>query len=176
MEPVYAKYKIIVIGEPSVGKTTLMLRYTEKKFKELYIPTVGVQVSVKQVHAKIGKEKKLIELNIWDIGGHSKFHNVRKMFYAGANAYLLLYDITSAESYEGTTFWQEDLEKEVGTLYGILIGNKKDLRKERVIEEKKGVELAKNFNLEFRETSAKTGENVNEVFDLLAENLLKIYG
>jgi small GTP-binding protein len=171
------KWKVIVIGEPTVGKTTLMLQYTERKFHELYIPTVGVQVSVKQVPIKIEKtkEKKMIELNIWDIAGHIKFQNIRKIFYEGAHAFLLLYDLTNKATYEGTSFWYDDLTKKIGKQYGILIGNKKDLHKERVISEEEGKELATNLNLDFIETSAKTGENVNESFEMITHKLLKLY-
>ncbi|HUY01129.1 MAG TPA: Rab family GTPase [Candidatus Deferrimicrobium sp.] len=172
------KWKVITIGEPTVGKTTLMLQYTERKFHELYIPTVGVQVSVKQVPIKIEKtkEKKLIELNIWDVAGHIKFQNIRKVFYEGAHAFLLLYDLTNKASYDGISYWYEDLTKIIGKQYGILIGNKKDLQKERVITEEEGIELATNLNLDFMETSAKTGENVNDVFEILTQNLLKMHG
>ena len=141
------KWKVIVLGDPTVGKTTLMLRYTEKKFNELYIPTVGVQVSVKQVPVKLGKEKALVDLNIWDIAGHSKFQDIRKIFYEGANAFLLLYDITNEATFEGTEYWADDLRKIIGEQDGILIGNKRDLEKKRVIKEGAGEDKAIAFKL-----------------------------
>ena len=169
------KWKIIVIGDGSVGKTTLMLQYTEKKFKELYIPTVGVQVSIKLVPIKVGKEKRMIELTIWDIAGQTKFEHIRKIFYEGASAYLILYDITKRNSFEGISYWINDIAWVIGDKYGILIGNKKDLAKYRVVSEEEGKALAAEYHLDFMETSAKTGENVNNVFEQITKNLLKLY-
>lgn len=177
MEIAY-KWKVVVIGEPTVGKTTLMLQYTESHFKELYIPTVGVQVSIKKVVVKNEKTKKkeLIDLTIWDIAGHSKFHEIRKVFYEGATAFLLLYDITNEASFEGTSFWTNDVTKIIGNSYGMLIGNKHDLQKDRVITESRGQKLATTLRLDFMETSAKTGENVNNVFETVTRKLLTLYG
>ena len=169
------KWKVVVIGDPTVGKTSLMLKYTEKKFNELYIPTVGVQVSIKQVPIKIDKERALVDLNIWDIAGHIKFQHIRKVFYEGTSAFLLLYDITNEATFEGLTYWHEDISKTIGNQYGILIGNKEDLHKDRVIGEGKGEKRAVEFGLDFLETSAKTGENVEKVFEMLTSKLITLY-
>lgn len=169
------KWKIIVVGDGSVGKTTLMLQYTEKKFHELYIPTVGVQVSIKTVPIRIGKEKRMIELTIWDIAGQTKFEHIRKIFYEGASAYLILYDITKQDTFDGISYWVNDIAWVIGDKYGILIGNKKDLAKHRVISEEQGKALAAEYNLDFMETSAKTGDNVNKVFEFMTTNLSRIY-
>jgi len=169
------KWKIIVVGDGSVGKTTLMLQYTEKKFNELYIPTVGVQVSIKVVPIKVGKEKRSVELTIWDIAGQTKFEHIRKIFYEGASAYIILYDITKQNTFDGISYWVNDVAWAIGDKYGILIGNKKDLAKYRVIGEDQGKELAAEYHLDFLETSAKTGENVNKVFELITKNLMNLY-
>jgi small GTP-binding protein len=172
------KWKIAVVGDGSVGKTTLMLQYTEKKFHELYIPTVGVQVSLKTVPVKTGKEKGKMraELAIWDIAGQSKFEQIRKIFYEGASAYLILYDITKQNTFDSISYWINDIAWVIGDKYGILIGNKKDLAKYRVISEDQGKELAAEYHLDFMETSAKTGENVNNVFELITKKLFELYG
>ncbi|MHA1131250.1 MAG: GTP-binding protein [Candidatus Helarchaeota archaeon] len=170
------KWKVVVVGNPTAGKTTLMLQYTEKKFNELYIPTVGVQVSIKQVPIQVKKEKRLVELNIWDIAGHVKFQHIRKIFYEGAQAFLCLYDCTNEQSFNGVAQWINDIKDQIGNQYGILIGNKIDLKKERVISEEQGKEKAESFLLDFMETSAKTGKNVEKVFFLITSKLLEIYG
>ncbi|MHA1324953.1 MAG: Rab family GTPase [Candidatus Helarchaeota archaeon] len=166
------KWKVVVIGDPTVGKTTLMLRYTEKKFNELYIPTVGVQVSVKQIPIIINHEKMLADLNIWDIAGHVKFQHIRQIFYEGASAFLLLYDITNEATFEGTSYWIEDVQKIIGKQVGVLIGNKRDLQKERMVSKETGKARAEQYKVEFLETSAKTGENVNEAFRTITHKLL----
>lgn len=170
------KWKVIVLGEPTVGKTTLMLRFTEKKFNELYIPTVGVQVSVKQIPIKLEKEKVLVDLNIWDIAGHSKFQEIRKIFYEGANAFLVLYDITNEGTFDGTDYWADDVRKIIGDQDGILIGNKRDLKRKRLIKEGAGEDKAFELGLDFFETSAKTGENVEKVFETITQKLLARFG
>ncbi|MFX1298218.1 MAG: Rab family GTPase [Promethearchaeota archaeon] len=169
------KWKVVVIGDPTVGKTSLMLKYTEKKFNELYIPTVGVQVSIKKVPIIVEKYEQLVDLNIWDIAGHSKFQQIRKIFYEGANAFLCLYDCTNEASFQGVQPWIRDIRRVVGKIYGILIGNKVDLVKERVIGESEGMELAAKLNLDFMETSAKTGENVETLFKQLTKKLMEIF-
>lgn len=160
------RWKIIVLGDPTVGKTSLMQRYTERKFNNLYIPTVGVQVSIKEVPVIIGDSEKeqLIQLNIWDISGQSKFRKVRRIFCEGADGYLLLYSITQIKSFKGIWFWLSDIEKLLGKKPGILIGNKVDLFKDRVISEWEGEEVAGEHGIGFYETSAKTGVNIDKVF------------
>ncbi|MFX1293997.1 MAG: Rab family GTPase [Promethearchaeota archaeon] len=168
------KFKVIVVGEPTVGKTTLIRKYTEKKFGALYIPTVGVQVSIKQIPFKIEKfnEKCLVELNIWDIAGHMRFQKIRKIFYEGANAFLLLYDVTNKKTFDGITHYIEDLKGIIGNICGILIGNKIDFKKERIISEEDGRKKAESLRLDFIETSAKTGANLDYVFELITTNIL----
>lgn len=171
------KWKIIVLGEPAVGKTTLMLKYTEKKFRELYIPTVGCQVSKKELVFNGGSEenKKIVELFIWDIAGQSKFLKVRKIFFEGAHAFFLVYDITNENSFIKTANWFKDLKKSKSfkkEAMGFLIGNKIDLENHRTVPKKDGETLAKEMNIDFYETSAKTGENINEIFEKIAQKLL----
>ncbi|MHA1270947.1 MAG: Rab family GTPase [Candidatus Helarchaeota archaeon] len=167
------KWKICVVGDPSVGKTTLMLQYTEKKFQELYIPTVGVQVSVKDVlvSREDNDEIAKVGLYIWDIAGQVKFARIRKLFYEGANAFIIVYDLTDKESFINTSRWYNDvsdiLEEEI---HGCLVGNKSDLPN-RQISPKSGQLLADKMGLTFIETSAKTGENVDNLFTEIAHKI-----
>jgi small GTP-binding protein len=166
------RWKIIVLGEPAVGKTTLMLRYTEKKFQELYIPTVGCQVSKKQLFL----DGLTVELFIWDIAGQSKFMSVRKIFYEGSHGFFLVYDITDVDSFTKTANWFKDLKKSrsfKNDNMGILIGNKIDLESRRGVPREQGESAAREMNLDFGETSAKTGENINEIFEMIAKKILK---
>lgn len=168
------RWKIIVLGEPAVGKTTLMLQYTEKKFQELYIPTVGTQVSKKELYLREADKK--VELFIWDIAGQTKFMNVRKIFYDGSHGFILVYDITDDKTFVKTANWYKDIKKSKafqGNSTGLLIGNKIDLENKRKVSRKDGETLAKEMNLEFEETSAKTGENIEDIFKTIAYKLLK---
>ncbi|MFX1293781.1 MAG: Rab family GTPase [Promethearchaeota archaeon] len=163
------KWKIIVIGDPSVGKTTLMLRYTEKKFRELYIPTVGAQISRKIVNI----EGYTCSLNIWDIAGQHKFSNVRRLFYEGSDAVIIVFDLTDKTSFVSTSTWYKDYLSLNPNKFGVVIGNKLDLKKDRVVLHEWGQTLTEKMGKDWRyfETSAKTGENVQDVFFFLAANI-----
>ncbi|MBD3230025.1 MAG: GTP-binding protein [Candidatus Lokiarchaeota archaeon] len=167
------KWKTVVLGDPSVGKTTLMLQYTEKKFRELYIPTVGVQVSVKDVilSDEIGNKSR-IGLYIWDVAGQVRFSKIRKLFYEGANAFIIVYDVTNKETFVNSSRWYKDIMDILGTkIHGCLVGNKIDLSTDRQISRKSGQLLADKMDLSFLETSAKTGENVDKLFNKIAQNI-----
>ncbi|TFG05488.1 MAG: GTP-binding protein [Promethearchaeota archaeon] len=163
------KWKVIVIGDPFVGKTTLMLRYTQKHFRELYIPTVGVQVSRKWV--KI--EDNICSLNIWDIAGQQKFSNVRRLFYEGADAVIIVFDLTDKASFINSSNWYRDYFSSNTNDIGVLIGNKVDLEKNRAVLPEWGRILAEKMNLKYFETSAKSGIGVEEAFLFLGTNLLQ---
>ena len=164
------KWKLVVIGGPAVGKTTLMLRYTQKKFRDLYIPTVGVQVSRKLV--KVGTIH--CSLNIWDIAGQQKFSNVRRLFFEGADAVAIIFDITEKQSFINSSTWYNDYLSLTNKKFGVLLGNKLDLEKDRVILSEWGQTLSEKMGFHYFETSAKSGHNVEDVFKYLAENLLQI--
>lgn len=167
-DPADFKWKIVVIGDPSVGKTTLMLQYTQRKFRELYIPTVGTQISRKIVHL----EGKLCSLNIWDIAGQQKFSNVRKLFYEGADAVVLVFDLTDKNSFINSSKWYKDYLSFSESKLGALIGNKLDLKGNREVLEDWGHTLSEKMGFNYFETSAKTGENVENLFIYLARELL----
>ena len=168
------KWKIVVIGDPSVGKTTLMLQYTEKKFQELYIPTVGVQVSVIYVILTRDGQNYRVGLYIWDVAGQVKFAKIRRLFYEGANAFIIVYDLSDKNSFINTSRWFNDVNDILGSkIYGFLVGNKSDLP-DRQISSNSGQVLADKMGLSFIETSAKTGHNVDILFMKIANNIYDI--
>ncbi|NVM31538.1 MAG: GTP-binding protein [Candidatus Helarchaeota archaeon] len=160
-------FKVVVVGDPSVGKTTLVLRYVERAFRELYIPTIGVQVSLK----KMELDNISVKFNLWDIAGQDLFSQVRDKFYDGSQAVIILYDITNPKTFEDVFQWHADVKRVLGEVPGFIIGNKLDLP--RKISRFDGNELAKKLNLQFTETSAKNGVNIDFVFEQLAKSLIK---
>ena len=164
------QFKIIVCGDPMVGKTSTILRFTESAFDRKYIPSIGINVKDKIIRFK----KSNIQLVIWDIAGQSKFETMRTAFYKGARGVLLVFDLTNPKSFDDIRNWHKDIKKHVDIqeqLIGFILGNKSDKVEEREITKKEAMALAKELNLEYIETSALTGDNVKESFYKMARYL-----
>ncbi|MHA2281490.1 MAG: Rab family GTPase [Promethearchaeota archaeon] len=166
------QFKIVIVGNPTVGKTSLILRYTNNAFRRTYVSTMGVHVSNKIFKAE---DSTIIQLVLWDIGGQKKFEFMRPKFYQGVDALFLMFDLTNPDSFMSVPTWYSDIQEQLKSgeddLPGFLIGNKKDLRKKIKINTLKAKELAAKLNLEYIETSAMSGENVDRAFTNIA-NLL----
>ncbi|MHA1784121.1 MAG: Rab family GTPase, partial [Candidatus Helarchaeota archaeon] len=173
------KFKVICIGDPAVGKTTTVLRYVDRAFRKLYIPTIGVQVSTKKVDLK--ELRTMVELVIWDIAGQEKFNVMRKMFYKGADGVFILYDITNEETFQSLKKWTNDyldFYKKESTklpLIGIVLGNKLDLEESREVSTEEGRLFAEQNGMKFFEISALTGENIDEAFKTMATDMTLSY-
>lgn len=163
-----AKYifKIVVVGEGAVGKTSLIKRYTEEKFQSDYIITIGANFAVKNVEV----DGVFIKLQLWDLAGQPQFKEVRSSFYRGAVGAIYVYDVCRLESYTSLINWKEELVKECGEVPGVLLANKIDLKEHRKVTTEMGEELAMRLGgIPYFETSASTGVSVNEAFQKIAE-------
>ena len=166
------KFKIVVLGDPSVGKTSTILRFTDNVFLRAYIPTMGLNITQKIFDI----DKNSVELVLWDIGGQTKFEIIRKKFYEGMSMILLLFDLTNPMSFANVPKWHQDIKnyfKNDQKIKGYLIGNKNDLVKERIVSENDAVRLAFALDLDYIEISALTGYNIEKTFHEIASNLLK---
>ena len=164
------QFKVIVCGDPMVGKTSTILKFTESAFDRKYIPSIGINVKDKIVRVK----KANVQLVIWDIAGQSKFETMRSAFYKGARGLLLVFDLTNPKTFDGLRKWYKDIEKHVDIgeqLIGFILGNKCDRVEDRKISEEEAKALAEELNLEYIETSALTGEHVKESFYKMAKSL-----
>ena len=167
------QFKIIILGDPSVGKTSLILRYTDNAFRRSYVPTLGVHVS-----KKIFKiEDSVVQLTLWDIGGQLKFQTMRQQFYRGSDAAFLVFDLTRPDTFKTIPNWYTDVLEQLSNrsedLIGYIVGNKNDLKEQRKITKKRATTLANQLNLAFIETSALLGENVDYAFSEVARLLYK---
>ncbi|MHA1791456.1 MAG: Rab family GTPase [Promethearchaeota archaeon] len=163
-------FKLIVIGDENVGKTSLILRHAEDKFKNDYLPTLGVSITTNFVELPIRKTK--VNFSTWDFGGQKYFRRVRLSYYAGAQACFVVFDLTNKASFEKVKMWNEERLKFSGDIITILIGNKSDLPEERQVSQQEAIELANKLGVSYFETSALTGANVHDVFNLLAYKLV----
>ena len=162
-------FKILLIGNSNVGKSSLFLRFVDEIWKENFVPTIGVDFKIKSI--KI--DNKTIKLQIWDTAGQERFKSILSSYYKGANGILLLYDITNVNSFKSLSNWLIDIEKNSSkNVKKILIGNKCDLNELRKIPINKGKEFADTYDMEFIETSAKNNVNINECFNILGKELI----
>jgi small GTP-binding protein len=164
------KFKIIICGDPSVGKSSLILRFTNNAFRRHYIPTLGVHVSDKIFQVK----DSYIQLVLWDIAGQQKFENMRQQFYLGSDGLFLIFDLSKPGSLDSVSNWYYDIQNQLTdrpALTGYIIGNKKDIGHSFESTSEKGSDLASYLNLGYLETSALTGENVEYAFYTIAESL-----
>ncbi|MHA2036637.1 MAG: Rab family GTPase [Promethearchaeota archaeon] len=166
------QFKIVLVGDPTVGKTSLILRYTDNAFRRAYVSTMGVHVSNKTFKAD---DSTIIQLVLWDVGGQDRFKLMRQQFYQGLDALFLIFDLTNPDSFKSIPNWFSDIKKQIqenqDDITGFLVGNKKDLKKNVKINTEKAKELATKLNLEYIETSAMSGENVDKAFTDIATSL-----
>ena len=162
-------YKILLIGESNVGKTSLILRYTDNEFKESGIGTCGVDVKFKYVSLNNTK----IKLDIWDTAGQERFRGLARNYFKGGNGFILVYDITNKKSFDMLKGWMNDVKEKSEKEYKLLlIGNKKDRDNERQVDIEAVKEFSKKNKVSFLEVSAKTGEGVENMFNTLVQELL----
>lgn len=164
------KYKITVVGDPGVGKTSLILRFTKKAFRRKYIPTLGVVVSDRTF--KI--DNSIVQLVIWDIAGQVKFETMRRQFYLGTDGVFLVFDLTNSKSFDSISRWYQDIEsqlKHTREITGFIIGNKTDLINKKIIGFEQANKVANDLDLTYIETSALTGDNVEKAFYNIAKTL-----
>ena len=167
-------FKILLLGDSEVGKSCFLMRYSDNVFVENYITTIGLDYKLKTVKLDNGKT---IKVQLWDTAGQDKYRTIAKNYFKGSHGILLLYDITKQSSFNNIREWIQDIREEVSPKAIIfLIGNKIDLAEQRKISKEKGIELAEEYKLPFFEASAKSGENVDEVFKALYKKISEVYG
>ena len=168
-EPKYI-IKITLLGEKNVGKTSLVYRYIENKFRENYKATLGVNLLKKDMEV----DGNAVSAQIWDLGGQDSFRSLRKLYLEGANGALVIFDLTDRKTFDKLNEWIESFRDIRGDQPIALIGNKSDLENQRKITDKEASDYAVNNNLELILTSAKTGQNVEEAFIKLTKRILDI--
>ena len=162
-------FRYIIVGDMAVGKSCLLLQFTDHKFRHQHELTIGVEFGGKTIEVK----NKSIKIQIWDTAGQEQFQAITRTYYKGAIGALLVYDISRHETFEHITKWLNEIKANGSKdICCILIGNKKDLEDQRQVKYEDGKRLAEEHNLLFLETSAKTAENVQECFTVSAERIL----
>jgi Ras-related protein Rab-2A len=161
-------FKYIIIGDTGVGKSCLLLQFTDKRFQPVHDLTIGVEFGARLISI----ENHQIKLQIWDTAGQESFRSITRSYYRDAAGALLVYDITRRESFHHLSRWLEEAVTNGNPSMTImLIGNKSDLEHRRAVTTKEGEQFAAENNLVFLETSAKSAANVEAAFIKTAEKI-----
>jgi small GTP-binding protein len=159
--------KLLIIGESAVGKSCLLLRFAENKFTDNFLTTIGIDFKVRHVEI----ENTKVRLQVWDTAGQEKFRTITKAYYRGAHGILLVYDVTSVDSFDQTRQWMKSIQDNTTDPVSVIfVGNKCDM--ERTVPLEDAQALANEFGVEYYETSAKDGRNVESTFFRLAKLIL----
>ena len=162
--------KYIIVGNAAVGKSNLLMKFTQNKFTEDYQATIGLEFGSKNIEIK----KKIYRIQIWDTAGQETFRSITISYFKNSTCAMVIYDITNRKSFEDVNIWIEEVQNQSPkTVLIILVGNKVDLKDKREVTYDEGKALALKNGIFFMETSAKTGENVYEVFKHSAQEVGK---
>ena len=168
------RFKFIIIGDHEVGKTSLVRRFVEKKFLKDYRATIGINITTHSIQL-LGNE---IVFSLWDIGAQEYFKRFRRTYYSGSKAAFIVFNLTDRKSFDNVKIWYDEL---ITFIPGIdmpiiIVGNKMDLENQRKISYQEGMQLAGSFSnkrISYIETSALSGENVEDAFSLIAFNYIQ---
>ena len=155
------KIKLMIIGDSNVGKSSILKQYIKNEFFEKYLTTIGIDFQIKYLNIN----NKKIQLQIWDTAGQERYRVVTKSYFNTSDGFIIVYDITNRESFNNINNWIEQIITLAGKdVRCIIFGNKNDLTNQRQVQKEEGKELAKKYNFNFFETSAKSGNNIEEGF------------
>lgn len=158
--------KCLVVGDSGIGKSSLMVRFTDDIFINQYISTIGVDFKIKTMFLK----NKTIKFQIWDTAGQDRFRTITSSYYRGSNAVLICYDVTERGTFKNVKQWLEEVNMYSTTKpLLILCGTKTDLDDKRQVSIIEAQEYAKNNNMLFFETSAKNNSNIKDIFESIVE-------
>ena len=162
-------FKILLVGDSDVGKTSLLSIYTDNKFLDTHLATIGVEFRVKTII----KRKFKINLQIWDTAGQERFRSITKNFFYNADGILFVYDITNHDSFEGAKIWIKESESFVSGFKKILLGNKVDIENQRKVTKEEVEKYSKEIGIFTLDTSAKIGKNINKAFESIVNMILE---
>lgn len=161
--------KLLLLGDSAVGKSSLLMRFCESRFDTNFVLTIGVDFKWKTVE----RNGRKLKLQVWDTAGQERFRTITPAYYRSAMGVVIVYDICDEHTFENVEYWVTQLSQHGNEdVQRILVGNKSDLEANRKVSKEDGKALATKFNMAFFETSAKTGDSVDEAFLHIADNVV----
>jgi len=164
------QHKVVFLGETSVGKSSIVSRFTRDEFFDFQEPTIGAAFQTKNVQL----DNCIVKMEFWDTAGQERYRSLAPMYYRGASVAFIVYDITNPDTLNNAKYWINQIKnKGERNCIIVLLGNKNDLS-ERKIEREKGINVSEINNTMFSEVSAKTGDNINDIMIQVAKRLALI--
>lgn len=161
-------FKLLLIGDSGVGKTCILVRFSEDCFNSTFISTIGIDFKIRTIEI----DGKKIKLQIWDTAGQERFRTITTAYYRGAMGIMLVYDVTNDKSFDNIKNWIRNIDENAAAdVEKMVLGNKCDLDESRVVSKERGQLLADEHLVKFMETSAKSGHNVEKAFLILAHDI-----
>lgn len=161
-------FKLLLIGDSGVGKTSILFKFSEDTFSPAFISTIGIDFKIRTIEV----DGKKIKLQVWDTAGQERFRTITTAYYRGAMGIMLVYDVSLLKSFENISNWIRNIEMHATQDVELMIlGNKCDIADKRQVSKEKGEQLALQHSIKFMETSAKASINIEEAFTTLARDI-----
>mmetsp|Transcript_57962 Transcript_57962/g.164696 ORF Transcript_57962/g.164696 Transcript_57962/m.164696 type:complete len:206 (+) Transcript_57962:88-705(+) len=162
--------KLLLLGDSAVGKSSLLMRFCESRFDSNFVLTIGVDFKSKDV----ARQSRKLRLQVWDTAGQERFRTITPAYYRAAMGVVITYDITDQNTFDHVEYWVQQLDQHGSDeVQRILVGNKSDLADLRKVSREDGAALASKYKMAFFETSAKSGENVDDAFLKIADEVVE---
>jgi Ras-related protein Rab-1A len=163
-------FKLLLIGDSGVGKSSLLLRFADDSYLETYISTIGVDFKIRTVEL----DGKTVKLQIWDTAGQERFRTITSSYYRGAHGIIVVYDVTDQESFSNVKQWLNEIDQYASEdVNKLIVGNKSDRDNEKVVDAQTAKAFADEVGIPFLETSAKSASNVEQAFMTMAAEIKK---
>eukprot|EP01083_Nonionella_stella_P015946 44608_1 len=159
-------YKFLLVGDSGVGKSSVMVRFSDDAYEESFITTIGVDFKLRTIEL----DDKTIKLQIWDTAGQERFRTITTSYYRGAHGIIVVYDITDKDSFDNIREWLYEIDRYASdNVSRLIIGNKLDLAHKRVVSYEDAKSFADDLGIQYIETSAKNNQNIDETFHAMAK-------
>ncbi|KAE8744472.1 hypothetical protein FOCC_FOCC008947 [Frankliniella occidentalis] len=162
-------FKLLIIGDSGVGKSSLLLRFADNTFSGSYITTIGVDFKIRTINI----EGEKVKLQIWDTAGQERFRTITSTYYRGTHGVIVVYDVSNGDSFANVKRWLHEIEQNCEVVNRILVGNKNDAPDRKVVLTEDAQRFADQMNIQLFETSAKDNINVEEMFMAVTRQVLR---
>lgn len=162
-------FKLLIIGDSGVGKSSLLIRFSDNTFSGSYITTIGVDFKIRTVMVNGHR----VKLQIWDTAGQERFRTITSTYYRGTHGVIIVYDVTNGESFANVKRWLSEIEHNCDVVNKVLVGNKNDYPERKVVVTEDAQRFAHQMDIQLFETSAKDNINVEEMFMAITDRVLR---